>query len=236
MVQSIVGFKLYSREKKVKKYIAMVILIALVAAGAFALNITRSAGVGLLLDYSGNNGGYDKAGGITEFFGLRNMSFGGFAFFDISYVELGLSLSYGALKLVNKISDSTAKITISADFGSAIQLGIIILGKYPIPIRNSSISYFPLFGIDYNWVLSAKDPDGYKYDALGFKSIDFSQFGLLGGAGIDFIIAGNTFLRAEGLLHLRFTSKFMKDFSDALGFKTTLGIGPQIKVAFGGRF
>ena len=221
-----------------KKYCVILVLIALAAAGAFAQNITKSAGAGLLLDYSGNNGMENKAGGITDFIGLRNMSFGGFAFFDIRYAELDLSFSYGSLKDVIRESGSDYKIVFTGNvlYDSAIQLGFTILGKYPIAVRNSPIIFFPLFGIDFNLVLSIRDPNGYKYDVYGIKSVDFSQFGLLGGAGFDFIFAGNIFLRAEGLLHLRFASRFMRDFASALDNKTTLGIGPRIKVAFGYRF
>jgi len=214
-----------------KKQIAVFVLLLLITAGSFAQNLTKSFGGGFIFDYSGNNGVKGKESGITEFVGFRNTSYGGFIFFDMSFVELGLNFSYGLLRIVDRVSDDTTKLTLSAEFGSALQLGFSVLGKYPTPLGGGAATLFPMFGVDYSRVIYAMDPDRNKISKAG----DFSQFGLLAGMGLDLDFSRNIFLRTEALFHVRFPSKVIKDMSGYI-YKTTLGMGPQIKVAMGGRF
>jgi len=205
-----------------KKCISILVLLAFVAAGAFAADFALSAGGGALFDYSANNG-VEVAGFYT---GMRNTSIGGFVFFDATYVEANVSFAYGMLTSVYDLGPLGSG---TEDGGSAMQLGLGLLGKYPIKL--SALTLYPLVGINYNLVLSASDADGNKYDKPG----DLSQFGVQFGVGIDKYFTDAVFLRAEGLFQLRFANKLMSDQATG-GASTTIGMGPVIKVGVGYKF
>jgi opacity protein-like surface antigen len=214
-----------------KRAFAILVLLAFMATGAFAQGISMAAGGGLLFDWSDNNGVDIKSGGVSGYTGLQNLSYGGFGFIDVAYAELDVSFAYGQLTWVNDYPGNKG----TENFGTALQLGLTLLGKYPIGLGGFTL--FPLVGADYNMVLSGKDKDGHSYDDAG----DLSQFGLLAGAGLDFPFSDAFFLRAEALFHLRFPSKVIKDAADAnktsgVSVDTTLGIGPRIKIGLGYRF
>jgi len=200
-----------------KKSISLLVLLALVAAGAFA-QVSLSAGGGLLFDLSLNNG-VEVAG---EKSGMDATSFGGFVFFDATYVEVDIGFTYGLL-------DSYVGSS-SADGGSMLALNFALLGKYPIPV--GSFTIFPLLGVNYNLVLSHEDKDGNSNDKAG----DLSQFGILAGMGADFNLTTALYLRAEALFQLRFANKVMSDAADDYHGDTTFGLGPVIKVALGYKF
>jgi opacity protein-like surface antigen len=208
-----------------KKLVLTLLLAALAAGGAFA-QMGMSAGGGLLFDLSGNNG--IKMEDYYE--GTRNTSIGAFAFLDFTYAEANLYLAYGSL--ANVVIVAGDKQDIDSDFNlNAMQFGFSILVKYPIDMGGFTL--FPLFGIDYNAVLSVKDKEGNKIDG-GMVGDLFSQFGFLAGAGADIKLSGSLFVRLEGLLHIRLPSKTMSDSVKGLDdVKATLGFGPQIKIAIG---
>ena len=146
-----------------------------------------------------------------------------------------MSFSYGHLSFMTEglLSAMGSYMTfLSLPKGDTLQFAFSLLGKYPF--RLGSITLFPLIGFDYNIVTSALDGD-----------IDLSQFGFLGGLGLDFNLNDHLFLRGEAMFHLRLASKAMKDFEDIipilsegipLDTKTTLGVGPRIKLGIGYRF
>jgi len=211
-----------------KKSISILVLLVLVAAGAFA---QMSVGGGLLYDYSGNNGVKASFLGSDFYMGTTNSSFGAFGFIDFDYVEINMSIARGSIKLLYEVPGTSN----DADFGTAIQLGLSVLGKYPIDL--GSITLFPLLGLNYNMVLSLEDKDGRKYSDAG----DWSQFGLQAGLGLNFSFSDSLYLLAEALFQLRFPSKFQDDLkteieNDTGGiitFDKTLGMGPVIKVGVG---
>jgi len=204
-----------------KKFIVVTILLALAAGGAFA-QLSMSAGGGALFDFSTNNGAKD--GGDLE--GFRILSFGGYVFFDATYVEADVYFAYGKNTAYQKVGGSSD----SEDSGSSTQLGFSLLGKYPIEL--GSITIFPLLGVNYNMVLVYKYPGGDEFK----DSIEkLSQFGILGGIGMDYFITDSLYLRAEGLFHLRFPTKRWND-SAVDGAKATLGMGPVVKVGLGYKF
>ncbi|MCL1814617.1 MAG: hypothetical protein FWG27_02185 [Treponema sp.] len=209
-----------------KKSISVLVLLAILAVGAFAQGISMSAGGGAIVDMSFNNGVKEDSDNKWL---MRNMSFGGFVFFDATYAEVNVSFAYGLVSDYGKAGGSSFG---PDKFGSVLQLGFSLLGKYPIEL--GPVTVFPLLGASYNMVLSAKDDDGDKID----DPMDFSQFGLLAGGGVDYDLTDSLYLRGEVLFQLRFASKTMKDMADFFGgdFKTTLGMGPVIKIAVGYRF
>ena len=220
-----------------KKIISIFILIVLVATGAFSEKMF-SIGGGALLEYSGNNGvKADKPGFMEGYIGYRNLSIGGYVFFDVTYAELDISFAYGTLY---NVSDCDFKDpNISNDYsGSMTQFGFSLLGKYPIDV--SGFTFYPILGFNYNRVFTAKNDDGgYFYGQESYRSSYLRQIGLLGGAGFDFPLTGSLYLQSEAMFQFRFPSKFMKDLLDSVfdgEGNATFGVGPRIKVGLGYRF
>jgi opacity protein-like surface antigen len=225
----------------VKKSISILVLLALVAVGAFAQGISLSAGGGLLLDYSARNGVEvsTKLLGTeyTVYSGNRNLSFGGYGFFDFTYGEVDLSFAYGSLSSVYDSNIPGDNTKASSDSMSAIQLGFTVLGKYPFDLGGFTV--FPLFGLGYNAVLSLSY-DGNSLDDPG----DYSQFGLMFGGGLDYFFSDALFLRAELLFNIRFASTAQDDvvslyklfYGSDTTVDSTWGMGPRVKVGVGYRF
>jgi opacity protein-like surface antigen len=220
-----------------KKIIAVLVIFVCVGT-ALSAQISFSAGGGALLDMSFGNGMKYKKDKISMTGGIRNISFGGYGFFDVTYAEIDVSFAYGSLTETYKENLDGKKDSENDPGGSVMQLGITLLGKYPISM--GSITVFPLAGIGYNIVLSRSDEKGDKEkwpdDHSAMK--DLSQFAILAGGGLDFDITSNLYLRGSALLQLRFPNKEARDGIKDLGsdWKTTLGFGPVIKVGVGFRF
>jgi len=212
-----------------KKRIAILVALALVATGAFA-QFSMSTGGGLLANPSFNNGVDIEGGGVSGSVGLDITSIGGFAFFDVTYVELDVSFAYGIATMYTK----GAAVDSGTDDTNIMSVGFTLLGKYPINL--GKITIFPLLGVEYNLVLWEKDGMGD-----GYKPMDLSQLGFQGGVGLDFGLTNKLFLRAETLFQLRLPNKVMNDTADesdkSLGSygnaDATFGMGPVIKVGVG---
>jgi len=218
-----------------KKGIFFLALLVFVTLGAFAELPPMSAGGGLLFDMSFRNGYEDPfrdwEGTFTQT--VKNTSFGGFGFFDATFVEANISFAYGFLTYVEKLKGSKNEEDYreTEEIGTVMQLGLGIMVKYPFDM--GTITVFPLFGINYNFILSGKDTDGN--DISDVK--DFSQFGVLGGLGLDFNLTNNLFLRGSALLHVRIPSKSSRDQADEIrGGRPILGFGPLVRLAVGYRF
>lgn len=202
--------------------------------GAFA-QLGLSVGGGGLFDLSVRNGlKFDLGNKEEYYYGFRNMSIGGFIFFDVTYAELNVSFAYGSISNLSYNTLLNKEKEVDKEKLSAMQFGFSLLGKYPINMGKLTI--FPLFGVDYNIVLSVK----YKNisdDNPGY----WNQFGFLAGIGGDINLTKSLFFRMEGLFHLRLPTKKYNDVKDAYtenkkDINTTWGMGPQIKLALGFRF
>jgi len=215
-----------------KKSMAILVFLLFAATGAFARDFSVSIGIGGLFDWSFNNGAELKYDNDKYYSGFRNLSFGGFIFFDLTYVEVEAGFTYGLLASVEE-TPSDSKTTKA---GSVMQVGASILGKYPFGF--GKVTFFPLIGASYNAVLTAKDKDGSDYyDSLAESNKYLSQFGLLGGAGIDIDLTRSAFLRIEAMYHIRFANKETKNLADSNpDAYTTLGKGPRAKIGIGYRF
>jgi len=216
-----------------KKVIFILLFFTLVVGGVFAQGLTY--GIGLLFDGSWENGVRGSFSGIDIYSGTDNNSFGGFAYLDYTYVEICLNLSFGSVDFTTKMSGLGADVSESKKLGDTGQIGISLLGKYPISL--GSITFFPLAGISYNMFIFLEDGNTRYSDP---EILD--QFGVLAGIGADIIIGGSLYMRVEGLFQLRFTSKFQRDLANEykanpifkhFDFNPTFGMGPVIKVAFG---
>lgn len=209
-----------------KKSIAILILLIFAASGLFAQDFSLRAGGGGLFDWSFKNGVENKD---KDFYGMRNLSLGGFLFFDAAYVEIDACFAFGFLT-----KESPSKSAERA--GSLLQGSASILLKYPLDFGR--VTFFPLLGANYNMVFASRDADAVKlYDSISDNFKYLNQIGLLGGAGVDVFLKGSFFLRIEALYELRFANKVMKDDADAApDLYTTLGMGPRVKVGVGYKF
>jgi len=251
---------------QLKKIIAILVIFVCVGTVLSAQDFGISFGGGVLLDWNFGNGMKFTNGDNTISGGTRNMSFGGYAFLDVTYAEIDVSFSYGgltqAVKAKGDYKEAEMKdygFTNGGDGGSVLQLGFTLLGKYPV--KMGQLTVFPLLGVGYNMVLShsktdypiAEVKDGDKVVTPERKISELNQFSILGGGGLDYNINRNLYLRISALAQLRFASKALSDSVSAAddgiseakklypdvdypSVSTVLGFGPVIKVGVGYRF
>jgi opacity protein-like surface antigen len=241
---------------KMKKIIALFVVFVCVGA---ALSAQISFGGGTLVDYIGNNAGAkmtfsaelkkdfpDEAIDMSE---VENaLGVGGFAFLDLMYAEINMDFSYGIHSYVLKFGDEKE----TGDLGTSLNLGFSLLGKYPFDL--GPVTLYPMAGLGYNIVLARMDEKGNNYkDSEEYKDSDrsvtgdYSQFFLMAGAGLDYNINRNIYLRFQTLFQMRLAPKGVRDaiseiekmYKDeeieGITMSSTLGIGPRIKVGIGFR-
>jgi hypothetical protein len=126
-------------------------------------------------------------------------------------------------------------------------INLSLLGKYPFTI-SPKIKLFPLFGFDYQIVVSAS-LEGEDADDPG----DWSHFWFKFGGGFDYSINNNLFFRIEALYGFRLASKGEEDYADGMKAAyhlfyqqygitpgvtsdTLLGHGLSVKMAIGYKF
>ena len=208
-----------------KKGIAILIFLVLIAASAFAEGFSLKAGGGLILDLSFHNGSSSSAADSYE--GYSYLKFGGYGFFDATFVEADISIVYYSMTSVTKKRTGY----LDDDWSGTAAISFSIMAKLPIGLR--SITVFPLIGINYNLVLNFSNTSGMTLVSTG----DFNQFGILAGGGFDFFFSRALFLRTEALFTLRFAGGTMKNMASTTpGGDTTLGMGPRVKTGIGYRF
>jgi hypothetical protein len=214
----------------VKKIVMLALSGTLIGAAAFGLpKFGLSAGAGGF--FAADIGGGMKTSGGEQTTAAAGG--GGYVFMDAVFAELGFGISGGG---------TTQKSTGIPDTqGSYTALDLSVLGKYPVDL--GFITLFPLAGIDYQIVVSAKDQDGGdQKDELGdllapqLKTLWFQI-----GVGFDFSLAGGFYLRGELLYALRARNKSEErriDQAKLEGFEPQYqaGRGPVLKIAAGYKF
>lgn len=225
-----------------KKRILFVLVLAVLAAGgAFALpDFTVSAGVGGYFTSDFGGGVEASASGITMAIKTPYVGGGGFAFLDVTYAELSAGFFSGG----GKVKMEEPGVSTETDMSFA-GLDIGFLGKYPVAV-GGGLSVFPLLGITYRVVLSAKDADGNQYTNEDGKESpgDFSALWFKAGGGLDFSFTNHVFLRSEALYGIRLTNKAENDMvdmfkeyaGDGADVKALMGHGLEVKLALGYRF
>ena len=210
-----------------KKSISILVLLGILATGAFAQGLSLSAGGGLLQwDYgiplSEGAEGYNRA---LSFYG----------FFDANYAEFSVAFGVG---------NNTEKTDV--DF---LNLQFSLLGKYPFEL--GSVTFFPLLGARFVLPVWQKDKNS------GFNAVDLAYLGLQGGVGFDYFFGSrgstwrrgdrsvseadtestaqkksNFFLRNELLFDLDFKG-FGNFYENA---DTIQSVGPTFKIGVGYKF
>jgi len=205
-----------------KKGLLILAVLALVATGAFA-QIQMSYGGGVLFDLSYGNGvTYDG----VDIGWMHNNSFGIYGFFDATYAEVDVYFSYGIgtygldYTVIPGLSSGKQELDMNIS-----QIGFAFLGKFPINL--GAFTLFPCIGIGYNMVISL-EYGNTSYTNAG----EFSQWGILGGVGIDFPLSEAMFFRGQALFQVRLPSEYAKKGITS-PYDTTMGFGPRIKLGVG---
>ena len=213
-------------------------LMAFISSGIFAQTyFSMSAGAGGLFSYGSNFGAKDE---FKNSIGYRNLSFGGSAYFDATFAELGLNYAYGLLTNVAEVNNFSLK----GDMGSVNQIGFSFLLKVPfypfkkdsINVKKSSFAIFPLMGFDCYWGFSYKKGKDNFYGGNLTREIragDFNQFGFLAGAGFDLTITGPLYLRTEVLYRHVFGSKLGKDLAKENDMRQSIPVSICTKICIG---
>ncbi|MDR2660187.1 MAG: hypothetical protein LBC27_09430 [Spirochaetaceae bacterium] len=167
-----------------------------------------------------------------------NMGGGGFAFFDVRYLELLLAYTMGDSMFAEK--NNRGKVTYNSP-GSFSTINIGLLLKLPFEAGPAQI--YPLAGIDYQIFLSrtgkllgvgVDDSPDIELSDLNSLWFDF-------GFGVDFGISESFFIRVEALYGLRLINKYDEYIVDSAPVSDSTGLiqvahGPTFKLAAGFSF
>jgi len=118
-----------------------------------------------------------------------------------------------------------------------------MLGKYPIAIGTAEkMKLFPLIGIGYETALIAKliSNDGKEaVDEQGNRFLSTNDLSVLRfkfGAGFDYNLNKNMYIRTSLLYGLRTANAFEEDIAKTDGVETKGGHGVTFKTGMGIRF
>jgi hypothetical protein len=161
-----------------------------------------------------------------------NHGFGIGAFFDATYLEVGMDFIFGSFEQYA-----------GAFAVTSTQFGFTILGKFPVAA--GPVTVFPLAGIDYQIFLSG------EAEGLTIKRDDMSDyypdmedlydaFSLVVGAGLDYNISAKLYLRGEVLCNFKMESesdKALKKLAreDDVSF-SLFTFGPRVSIGVGYKF
>lgn len=158
-------------------------------------------------------------------------SFGGWVFADARFVELSAGFTGGPWDIERGVVVGDDRYEdFSKQNGMFTAIDLNLLGKYPFVLGNSNTTLFPLLGVGYNLVTSAR-LDGERFN----NPSDLSVFKMNLGVGSDFALSENMFLRLQLLGHYRFASDAEQNYRIASSLQGTShgGFGGTLRVAIG---
>jgi len=161
----------------------------------------------------------------TDQFGV-----GAWVFADARFIELSVGLQGGILDVeIGREADDREHID-EVNRGSFLAADVNLLLKFPFALRGGSISVFPLLGAGYHFVVAA-NIEGETIRALS----DFNVWKINFGAGGDFALRENLFLRLSALGYYRFPSDRERDFQrETPGSNvSTGGFGGTLRIGLG---
>jgi hypothetical protein len=240
-----------------KKIFAPLLLAALLLVflpqNGYAADFSLSAGGGGLIGYTFTRYSLES-GAITSTQSMDRLNYAGFLFCDATYGEFSIMIQGGN----NTYSENMKPLTDGKGTGSETSLGFSLLGKYPFTL-NEKISWFPLFGVEYQIALIQKrhpdgdlvynrskgqlaedqDKDGKAYPLSAWNSLWIDI-----GAGLDYNITGSLFLRSELLFGFRLPTPYEMGALEVVKKQTNnqnpkiggLTGSPALKLGIGYRF
>ncbi len=197
------------------KRLLFVLVIASLAAGAFALDFGVGGGLSaasVCQKFSAEQ--YLVWDSYTDQF--TTVPWGFAAFLDATYGQMSLGLrTHGNTH--EKWTGVNGGFTLSDDVDDNYCTGYLsigLLGKYPFHL--GKLSVFPLLGIEYDLNLWAKDETGAdrKASMTAQQIADLDQFWFKAGAGMDFSLAKNLSLRSELTLGIKLLNQTERDRID----------------------
>ena len=234
------------------------LLVASLSKSIFAADFSLSAGAGGLLGYTFTR--YTLEGGsLKSSQNMDRLDYAGFVFFDATYAELSVMLKGANSAYSENMIRTSATMADSRGTGTETSLGFSLLGKYPF-LLNEQLSWFPVFGVEYQIALVQKrQPKGdLVYDrSKGELAEDrdkndnpyplyaWNSFWINVGAGLDYAISGPLYVRSELLFGFRLPTIYemgalevvknppMNAKNPRLGGLTG---SPHLKLAIGYRF
>ena len=186
---------------------------------------------------------------------VNQFNYGGYIFFDITYVELAVSVQGGKNKY-NEVMSKNRELVERKGDGWEIMLGFSFLAKYPFNLFGR-FKLFPIVGMEYQHALMQRrrQNGGMVYDRSNglqesdvddkpFSLSDWNSFWVLLGAGTDFSLMKNFFLRGELLYGFRLMNSYERDgveqmktmLSDNSPKLSGLTSGPSLRLSAGYRF
>ena len=162
---------------------------------------------------------------------------GVYLFFDATYAEAFAGYFAGGGKWASDNAKPEHPLPEDAQRAS---LNIGAFGKYPIDL--GSVTVFPLLGLEYDMVISAKlnlaNGDDYVFDGSNghYAASALSALWVKFGGGADFALGQTLYLRGELLYGVRMPNAYeneMKDIDNKVEGKPMLGHGLTFKAALG---
>jgi len=217
----------------------------------FSVNAGAGGLVGGLFTRYKATGSYDS-GKMTQ--KVNQINYGGVAFFDATYGELSVIIQ-GATNNFDEVMRMNNEMAPRDGDGWNTMLGFSLLGKYPFTLTER-LCLFPLLGMDYQIALMQRrrQSGGIVYDRTnGIQETDkknnpldlsaWNSFWINLGAGVDFTLTKDFFLRGELLYGFRLMTAYeadgleqMKELLDdndpKLGGLTS---GPSLRLGIGYR-
>ena len=194
------------------KKLLPVLVLALLAAGTYALDFGAGGGVSVATACRQFSA---EQYGIWDSYKDRftTVPVGFTAFFDATYAQVAVGL------LTNGNTHETwtgviggSTITNGADdnYCSGF-LSLALMGKYPFALGRFTV--FPLLGIQYDMNLWARDETGVdlKASMTDQQKAELNQFWFKGGAGVDFTLAKNLSLRSQVTLGFKLLNQAERD-------------------------
>jgi len=200
-----------------------------------------------------------KGGEVRSSQSMDRLDYGGFIFFDATYVEFSVLIQGGYNWYQENMIYSDASLPDSRGTGTEMNLSFSLLGKYPFKI-NERFTWFPLLGVVYQVaIIQKRHPDGgLVYDrSKGRLPEDrdknddpyplsaWNSFLINVGAGIDCHFTKNLFLRSELLFGFRLPTLYemgalevVKNPPMNASNPKLAGLtgGPALKIGIGYRF
>jgi hypothetical protein len=241
-----------------RKLITALFFLTMLSHNALSIDFSMSAGGGGLLGYTFTR--YTmEGGGAKSTQSMNRFDYGGFAFFDATYVEFSVLFQSGKNNWEETTSLNSAALPSGSGTGTSTYLGFSLLGKYPFTI-NEKMKWYPLMGVEYQISLAERrKSEGYSSEYNRTKSVNaadrdkdgnnyplsaWNSFWIDVGAGLDYAIFGPLFLRADLLFGFRLPTTYEMGALEVVKqtFETDdpklkgLTGSPTLKIAAGYRF
>jgi hypothetical protein len=201
-----------------KKIIGLLVII-LLSSGAFAQDISMSAGALIDFMYWVNAESNDSGGPeVNTEIGWTALSLG--AFVDLTYVMVNLTYTFTIGAPTATVSEDGTKNDAASDAQtefmedySASYLVITVLGKYPFDV--GGVVIFPMLGAEYQLNLTLYDGDNDQKDGLSDDEIaTLNDLYVLAGIGADFDIMESLYCRVTALFSYCLTPDNYGNYDD----------------------